>query len=309
MFSGLSLKARASLACAYSGVAWGLFWIPLRGMDAAGVTDAWATVLFYAIPMILFLPWTLAYWRRIVRGGWSLHLIGITTGGALAFYSNAFLYTEVVRGLVLYYTTPVWSLLLARFALGEAITPARALAIGFGLAGMLVMFGIDQGLPWPKNIGDWMALIGALGWAVAAVLLRKDDGSRSVEICSVYFFYGVLTAILMALSPMAGDIAMPDWTVIGDILWWSIPIALIVIPGAYAAFWGAPHLNPGVVGLLFMTEISVGAITAAIWAGEPFGLRESLGILLITVAGLCEFIYAPLRSLLFRGGGQRGEVD
>ena len=101
MLSRLSLTARASLACAYSGVAWGLFWIPLRGMDSAGVTDAWATVLFYGLPLLLFLPWILRNWRRIAAGGWSLQFIGMATGISLAFYSNALLYTEVVRGLVL----------------------------------------------------------------------------------------------------------------------------------------------------------------------------------------------------------------
>jgi drug/metabolite transporter (DMT)-like permease len=300
MLSNLSLKARASLACAYSGVAWGLFWIPLRGMDSAGVTDAWSTVLFYSVPLVLFSPWIFRNWRRIARCGWQLHFIGLATGASLVFYSNAMLYTEVVRGLVLYYTTPVWSLLLARMVLGETINAARILAILFGLAGMLVMFGVDTGFPWPRNSGDWMALIGAVGWAVAAVLLRKDDGSRSMEICSVYFFYGVIAAIALAISPMAGDIEVPAWSAIIDVLPWTIPIALIVIPGAYAAFWGAPHLNPGVVGLLMMTEISVGGITAAIWANEPLGVRELTGIGLITLAGLSEFIYAPMRRALWR---------
>lgn len=302
MFTNLSLKARASLACAYSGVAWGLFWIPLRGMDDAGITDAWATVVFYAVPLVLFSPWIFRNWRRIARCGWSLHLIGISTGVSLAFYSNALLYTEVVRGLVLYYTTPVWSLLLARIVLGEGITTPRILAIGFGLAGMLVMFGGGSGMPLPQNIGDWMALIGAMGWAVAAVLLRKDDGSRSMEICSVYFFYGVVAAIVLAISPMAGEIELPEWSAVVDVLPWAIPIAIIVIPGAYAAFWGAPHLNPGLVGLLMMTEISVGGITAAIWANEPLGERELVGIALITLAGLSEFIYAPMRRALWRDG-------
>ena len=300
MFGSLSLKARASLACAYSGVAWGLFWIPLRGMDRAGVTDAWATVLFYGIPLLLFSPWILRNWQRIASGGLQLHFIGIATGVSLAFYSNALLYTEVIRGLVLYYTTPVWSLLLARIVLDETITAPRMLAIAFGVTGMLVMFGIDAGFPWPRNIGDWMALIGAMGWAVAAVLLRKDDGSRSLEICSVYFFYGVIAAIIMALSPMAGEIEMPDLSSVVDVLPWALPIAVIVIPGAYAAFWGAPHLNPGVVGLLFMTELSVGGITAAIWANEPLGARELIGIGLITLAGLSEFLYAPMRRALWR---------
>ncbi len=294
------MKTRASLACAFSGAAWGLFWIPLRGLDRSGVTDAWATLLFYGLPLILISPWIFVNWRRIFCGGWSLHFIGIATGISLVFYSNAFLYTEIVRGLVLYYTTPVWSLLLARIVLGENITPARAMAIVLGLVGMLVMFGVDPGYPWPNNSGDWMALTGALGWAVSAVLLRKDDGSRSMEICAVYFFYGTIAATLFALSPLAGEIEIPDWSAIVDVLPWSIPIAIIVIPGAYAAFWGAPHLNPGVVGLLFMTELSVGGITAAIWANEPFGARELIGIALISVAGLVEFLYAPIRRALWR---------
>ena len=270
-------------------------------MDGAGITDAWATVMFYGVPLLLFSPWIVYHWRRIARGGWEMQWIGVATGVSLAFYSNSLLYTEVVRALVLYYTTPVWSLLLARLFLGEAITTPRVLAIVFGIAGMLVMFGVDLGFPWPKNSGDWMALAGAFGWAIAAVLLRREDGSRSLEICSVYFIYGVIAAILLATLPFfAGDIEMPDWSVFAGVLPWAIPIALIVIPGAYAAFWGAPHLNPGVVGLLFMTELSVGGITAAIWAGEPLGARELTGIALISLAGLIEFIYAPIRRALWR---------
>jgi drug/metabolite transporter (DMT)-like permease len=146
-----------------------------------------------------------------------------------------------------------------------------------------------------------MALISGLGWAVAAVLLRKDDGSRSMEISAVYFFYGVIAAIIIAITPVAGEIEPPDWSTIIDILPWSIPIALLVITGAYAVFWGAPHLNPGVVGLLMMTEISVGVVTAAIWANEPFGMRELVGVILITLAGLSEIIYMPIRRLLLRG--------
>ena len=112
----------------------------------------------------------------------------------------------------------------------------------------------------------------------------------------------VIAAIVLAISPMAGEIEFPDWSVIVDVLPWTIPVAIIVIPGAYAAFWGAPHLNPGVVGLLFMTELSVGGITAAIWANEPLGARELTGIALISIAGLIEFIYAPIRRALWRDG-------
>ncbi len=47
-----------------------------------------------------------------------------------------------------------------------------------------------------------------------------------------------------------------------------------------------------------MTEISVGTVTATIWAGEPFGMRELIGVTLITLAGLSEFIYAPILRII-----------
>jgi hypothetical protein len=47
-----------------------------------------------------------------------------------------------------------------------------------------------------------------------------------------------------------------------------------------------------------MTEISVGVVTAAIWANEPFGMRELVGVILITLAGLSELIYLPIRRVL-----------
>jgi drug/metabolite transporter (DMT)-like permease len=64
-----------------------------------------------------------------------------------------------------------------------------------------------------------------------------------------------------------------------------------VMSGVYASMWGTPKLNPGLVGLLFMTEISVGAITAALWSGDPFGRREAIGIILISGAGMMESLW------------------
>ncbi len=296
--SKLDIVTQAKLACIYSGVVWGVYWIPLRLMDQAGVYAAWSTVLFYAVPFLFFLPWTARQWLRIKNCRKAWHWIGITTGCSLVLYANAMLYTEVVRAVLLYYLTPIWSLLLARIVLGEVITPPRVAAILLGIAGMLVILRIDQGTLLPGNIGDWMGLLAGLGWAVAAVLLRQDDGSHAHEFSTLYFFYGTLAAIALALSPIAGEIEVPDIEAIWSVLPWFMVIGpVLLIPGIYAAFWGAPHLNPGVVGLLFMTEISVAAITAALWANEPFGVRELSGVVLISLAGLTEFLWPSMQRL------------
>ncbi len=279
----------AKLAYAYSGVVWGLFWIPLRALDGSGVTGAWATVLFYLVPAVLFLPIALWRWRALLAGGWGLQLTGLVTGTAVVLYADGLVYTEVIRAMLLYYMTPVWSTLLARLILKEPITAVRWLAIALGFSGMLVIFGIDVGAPLPRNVGDWMALAGGFCWAIAAVRMRGDTKSSAIEFTSLHFLLGAPVAVLIALLPLAGAHELPDAATAAAVLPWLLPTpVIVVVTGSFAAMWGASRLNPGIVGILFMTEISVGTATAAIWAGEPFGAREIVGVALITAAGLAE---------------------
>ncbi|MCH8036836.1 MAG: EamA family transporter, partial [Proteobacteria bacterium] len=152
------LETRAKLACALAGVVWGLFWIPLRAMDEAGITGAWATAMLYFWPFVLLLPLAAWRWRRVRRGGFGLQLTGLITAASLVLYADALIYTEVIRAMLLFYLTPVWSTLLARIFLKEPITGVRWVAIALGLSGILVIFGVATGIPWPRNIGAWMGL-------------------------------------------------------------------------------------------------------------------------------------------------------
>ena len=291
----------AKLACAYAGLIWGVFWIPLRALDAAGVNGAWATAFYYVAPLVIVAPIFLFRFRQLLAGGLRLHVTGLLAALSLVLYADAMLYTEVIRGMLLYYMTPVWSTLLARIWLGEKITGIRMLAIGLGLFGMLTIFGIDSGIPWPRNVGDWMGLASGIVWAVAAVRMRYEEDTDAIEYSLVYFLWGAAAAIVIALLPISGGYPVPSLAVMLDTAIWSIPfIVILVITAVYAVMWGTPHLSPGIVGLLFMTEISVGTITAAIWAGEPFGLREIIGVLAITTAGLAEVVVVPLGRLRFR---------
>jgi drug/metabolite transporter (DMT)-like permease len=287
-------ETQAKLACALAGVVWGLFWIPLRALDAVGITGAWATAMLYFWPFVLLLPLVAWRWRRVVRGGFGLQLTGLITGLSLVLYADALIYTEVIRAMLLYYLTPVWSTLLARIFLKEPITLARWIAIALGFAGVLVIFGVDTGIPWPRNLGDWMGLAAGIVWAVAAVRMRSDNRNHAIEFTTVQFGWGTLLALGVAFLPVAGVAPALDLERVVGVLPWLLPVVLLgVIPGTFAAMWGTPLLNPGIVGILFMTEISVGAVTAALWAGEPFGAREIIGILLISGAGLAESLQAP----------------
>ena len=75
------------------------------------------------------------------------------------------------------------------------------------------------------------------------------------------------------------------------LIWLAPLLGIVAVPGVYAAMWGARLIDPGIVGILFMSEIVIGTITVAIWAGEPFGIREIVGILLISAAGMIESVW------------------
>ena len=155
-------KNTAKIACTIAGAIWGLYWIPVRALHDAGIQGLWATAIFYLVPLVLMLPIALLRWRQIISAGWMMQGIAIIGGLCLVLYSTAFLYTDVIHATLLYYLTPIWSALLARAWLKESITRDRTLAIILGTAGLLIILNLDQGLPLPRNPGDWMALISGL---------------------------------------------------------------------------------------------------------------------------------------------------
>ncbi len=265
-------------------------------MVDAGISGAWATAVFYVIPTIIILPIVVWRWRQLLFGGWYLHAIGFMAALALVTYAAAIGYTDVIRAMLLYYLTPLWSTLLARAVLGERITIARSFAMILGLFGALVIFRFDVGIPLPQNVGDWLGLISGIAWAIAAVLMHCDKKGSAIDYTLSYFVWGAVIAVFIALLPISGIEEVPDLQVVLPQLIWLVPvIVIIVMPGVFTAFWGTQKLSPGLAGLLFMTEITVGTITAALWSGDDFGIREIIGILLISAAALVESVVELLK--------------
>jgi drug/metabolite transporter (DMT)-like permease len=293
----MKTETLAKLACAYSGLVWGLFWIPIRHLDSAGISGLWAISYFYALPFALSLPVLVLRRRPMIAGGLWLNLLGFMAAVSLVLYSVSVLYTDVVRATLLFYLTPLWSTLLARAFLGEPITPLRWLAMAIAILGMLVIFHADSGIPWPEQPGDWIALASGFLWSVTSILLRADKGSAAIDLVLQNFLWSAVFATSLLLIVGPGLSTSPPIAAYLAQLPWLVPtLVIVVISGVYASMWGTPKLNPGLVGLLFMTEISVGAITAALWSGDPFGWREVIGVVLISIAGIIESLWELLRN-------------
>ncbi|MCY4462138.1 MAG: DMT family transporter [Albidovulum sp.] len=297
-----SLDARAKLACLYAGAVWGLFWIPLRGLEGAGLHDLWVMVVYFTVPSLILLPVAVLRRARIRRAGLPLLLTAAASGMALTLYSASIVFTDVIRALMLFYLMPIWSAILARVLLGEPILPIRILAMSLAALGMLVLFGLGVGWPVPRNIGDWMGLAGGFFWALTIVRVRMHEDHPALDLTCGFFLWGLVLSGATALALAPGHVPTLDQTgpaLPGLILF----VVLLVIPGTYASLWGPKYVNAAVASLLFMTEIVVGAISAALLAGEPFGLREAIGVTLIACASLLEPLMV-LRSTRAEGRGQ-----
>ena len=286
-----SVEFKAKLACLYAGAVWGLFWIPLRALEDAGINGLWITVVYFLIPTICLIPIVLSRWQHVKQGGISLQLTTMLSGGALLLYSTSIVYTDVVRAMLLFYLTPIWATILARIFLGDLITPSRIIAMLMAILGMLTIFGLGARFPIPQNIGDWLGIGSGFLWAVAMVRIRMSESHSAIELTAGFFQWSLIfsasAAFLLAPSQIPDiEQVLPALPLL------LIFMALLVLPGTYASLWGPKYLSPGIVGLLLMTEIIVGAISVALLAGEPFGIRELIGVLLIAGASMLEPLLA-----------------
>jgi drug/metabolite transporter (DMT)-like permease len=275
---------RPAGAVALSAALWGLWWLPLRALGEAGLSGAAVNAALYGIASLALLPW---YWRRrrrIAAGGLLLLGAGGLFGAALVSWNLALIQGEVVRVTLLFYLAPVWATLLALAVLGERVGWLRVVSVVLGLAGAGVLLGFAGGLPLPRAAGDWLGVAAGVAFALSVTLVRKGQAIEGLEQTLVSF----AAAAVLSLALL---VAVPHQTATVDaaILVWAALAALAwLLPVTWLLLWGARFLEPGRVSLLLLLEVAVAAISAALLAGEPFGLREAAGCVLIVAAGALE---------------------
>lgn len=280
------LPALAVTAC---GSMWGLYWLPLRWIEALGVGGAWAALLFNAIAVAATLPWMLS--RQRWNGLAQQAVTGLMLGTAFTIYTVSLVLTDVIHAILLFYLTPVWSTLAGWIFLRERVTLSRLAAVVLGLAGLWLILGSDGGLPVPRNAGDWLALASGILWS-AGTLLSYARPTTNIALSVLAFASGGLVASIPVLAlaihldlPLAAlDHLMPA-------LPWVLLVALVIfIPPTFLVLWAAQRMDPGRIGILLMTEVLFGAMSAAAYSGESFGPREAMGTAMIVAAGLTEVL-------------------
>ncbi|MBI2718092.1 MAG: DMT family transporter [Rhizobiales bacterium] len=276
-----------AIAVALCGAMWGVFWIPLRWIGGQGVGGAWVSLIFNAVALLTPLPWL---GRRAAWTGFRRQALnGILLGTAFSLYTVSLVMTDVIHAILLFYLTPVWSTLGGRIWLGQPLTRSRIAALVLGFAGMAAILGVGEGVPLPRNPGDWTALISGMLWA-AGTLRSFVQPAAGIALPVFAFCAGGLISAAAILGSAAG-LALP-MAASGNFaatLPWIVVLALVFfVPPNFLVLWAAQRIDPGRVGILLMGEVVVGAISAALFSGEAYGAKEFIGTGLIVTAGLVE---------------------
>ena len=280
-----------------AAAAWGLFWLPLREFEAAGLSAGWASAVQFVTPVLVLTPVAIIIALRGQPVGLSRWQTAIFTGGAWALYADSLLLTEVARALILFYVTPIWSTMLETWLMKRRLSTARIVAIVLGLGGLYVILGGDGSLPIPRNAGDWMALLSGIFWAYGSTRIRMTPDATLFENTYSFFACGAVVTVALAFLPIEAMGAPPSNDQVMHFLPWILLMTLaFLIPVMFMQLYGVKLVDPGRVGILFMIEAIVGIGSAAILTDEPFGWQEIVGSILVIVAAFTEMFGSRLRS-------------
>ncbi len=285
---------KIAIALAISAGAWGIYWLPQRILEEGGLTGGWGTISQMIIGVILLLP--IAIWRK-VKGkttGLEIPLTGFLIGGGFICYALSFLLTDVVRALILFYMTPIWTTIFEILFLKKRPGLERVLTLSLALGGLWIVFSKQTVIPLPENSGDWLALAGGALFSAGLVRLELIKTDGVFPIIFSFFFFGSIFNIVAGflLKEYLGPVP-PIEAFVSMALFLIIISVFYFIPTGIVIFWSPSKLGAGLCSILFLSEIVVGVITSSILTNEPFGWREITGSSLIVIGGVLAVVLAP----------------
>ena len=277
----------------FAAGSWGLYWLPQRALEAAGMTGGWGTIAQYLICFLLLAPIALWRWFKGQQTGLNLPLAGLLMGGGIVCYANSFLLTDVMRALLLFYLTPVWATIIEMTLLRQSPGWRRAISLPLSLFGVWIVIGQDLGLPLPQNAGDWSALLGGAMFASGAARVQVSRIEGVFPMLFAFFVYGGLFAVAQSFLLVAELGPIPPSEVWIALAPWFLLLCLgFFLPTNILITWSPTRIGAGLFSILILAELVFGTVSAAFWADEAFGWREILGSVLILTAGFIEVMLA-----------------
>ncbi|MDT3706522.1 MAG: DMT family transporter [Thiobacillus sp.] len=268
----------------YAATLWGLVWYPYRLLDQAGVGGIASAFFSYVIPLLL-LGGLHGRALRAARGHWLwLSALGLAAGWTNVAYVLAVLEGEVVRVLLLFYLSPLWTVLFSRFLLHEKLNRAGWAVMALAAGGALAMLWQPGDWPLPASRAEWLGLSAGVMFAASNVISRHLGGvTEGAKSLAVWAGVAVLTLIGLALQPseldFVADAAPRTWLLL-------IGVGLLIASMTYTVQYGLARVPANQAIVIFLFELVVAAVAAYFLSDERMGVQEWVGAAMIITASL-----------------------
>ncbi len=268
-------------SCLTAATLWGVFWYPLRILENMGVSGLWASILIYSATLFLLLPGLWTNRSGFLQQPLILGMMGLAAGWANLGFLLAILEGNVVRVILLFFLSPIWTVLLGKLLLKEHMSILAWLSIVMAICGAVIMlWQSDTDIMPPSYAADILAVTAGFAFALMNVLIRKSGDIpillKMGPACLGVLFLAI-TGILIVHPP--APVLTPATL---GIAFGVGGIGMLVM--TYAAQYGATHLPVHRSAVIFLFEIVAGAVSAALLANEIVTPREWTGGLLVVLA-------------------------
>jgi drug/metabolite transporter (DMT)-like permease len=262
---------------------WGVLWVPMRHIEAMGLSGLWVVVLFHFLPALAMLPLIVRTAPSSRRDWGRAAVAGALMGAGFALYALGLVVASVTKTVILFYMTPIWSTVIAYFVLRERAGWGRWLAIAAALVGCALVTGVNRD-ELRFDPADLLGLLSGLFWALGSVMIRRYDGLNFVHVSFLQYLFGGIMALLAALY--LGD-PIPQLNAFLQ----AIPPAflasvVVFLPSVLLIFRIMQYVSPGLVGILMLSEALVAAVSAAFWLGETLSSTQWIGVGAILTTGV-----------------------
>ena len=267
----------------FGAFVWGIIWYPYRLMANAGVSGIYSSFYVFILTIAIALPYFFITKKKVPIWSKDFWLLALVAGYTNISYVLAVIDGEVVRVMLLFYLSPVWTIFLAHFMLNEDTQKRHYIAVFISLIGAFIMFWEPGYLIHLDSRSDWLALSSGLGFAITNVMTRKH-AHMTVNQKALAIWLGVIVVAMICI--MFDKNAMPTLDFFRPVdAAIMMAIALSLFLSTLLVQFGVTQIKAVEASSFFLFEIVVAAISSYFLVGESIALKEWLGGILI-IAGV-----------------------
>ena len=290
-------KAKPIICILLAGTLWGCISIFMKGLPVEGILAGGLSgtglsslgvssvrMIFGAVIYVLFLLITDRQKLKIdIKDIWMFALSGIVSVALFNFlYTYTVINSQASVGVVLLYTSPIFTMILAAIFFKEKLTPKKIAALIIVFAGCVLVSGLIGGTYKLSLLVLLTGLGSGLFWGSYTIFSRITLKKYSSTTASVWSM--ILGGIVMI--PFGIKEQVPQQIIANPrIIMWGIGIGIFCTVIPYALYtYGLTYVESGKASIMVSIELIVGNLVGMIIFGEPHDILKIVGILLIVAA-------------------------